>query len=103
MTRIHERYLALSLPFLLLTSGIYPVFWFSYGIISFTHFLNLYNGFFQPNLPLLTRAFALPWLIKFLILINFAILIYLLIKIVKELRFALEEKIGAESETQLGT
>lgn len=49
-TRMHERHLLPSLPFLLISGMFSPVFYWLYIITSIIHFLNLYSAWGQPRI-----------------------------------------------------
>lgn len=52
-TRIHERHLASVLPLLLLMTIFNSRLMLVYAVVSLSHFINLYHGFWQPNLEAL--------------------------------------------------
>lgn len=83
-TRMHERHLLATLPFLLIASALkkelIPVFLF----ISFFHFLNMYNGWWSPHPPeIVVSFFSSPLVVNILIIIAIAIFFYLFIKYLK--------------------
>ncbi|MBI4039720.1 hypothetical protein HY388_02725 [Candidatus Daviesbacteria bacterium] len=53
LTRIHERHLASVLPLLLLLTIFNSRLMVVYAAVSLAHFINLYHGFWQPNLEAL--------------------------------------------------
>lgn len=57
-TRIHERHLASALPLLLLLTIFNSRLMLVYAASSLAHFINLYHGFWQPNLEVLNYFFA---------------------------------------------
>ena len=83
LTRMHERYLAFLLPFPLLLSFNSPNFLWIYFGLSLIHLLNLYNGFFQPNIPIFNSLVGNLILVKLMIVLLFGILAYFGFKIFK--------------------
>ncbi len=89
-TRMHERHLMLTLPFLLI-AAIQPHFAKSsrgkqfnntsmvaiFVFISLFHFLNLYSGWWSPPIPILITIFSPDIIIKFLITITIGLYFYL--------------------------
>lgn len=79
MTRMHERYLAPVLPFLVLTAAFYPRIWVVYAGISLVHLANLYHIWWFPRWePAVAWLSAWPNLVLLIILLSgsFLFLIY---------------------------
>lgn len=69
LTRMHERYLAPVLPFLVLGALYNPVLWLVYAAVSFVHLANLYHLWWFPDFPYLVN-WLLNWShIQFLVLL----------------------------------
>ncbi len=79
LTRMHERYLAFSLPFLLLTGESSLGFWGAYLFLSFFHLLNLYSGFLQPNISFLNFLIGNVVIVKSAIVVVGGILVFLVL------------------------
>ena len=83
LTRMHERYLAFLLPFPLLLSFNSRIFLWIYFGISAVHLLNLYNGFFQPNISIFNFLVGNLIIVKLMVILLFGILFYFGFKIFK--------------------
>ncbi len=83
LTKMHERYSLLPLPFLLLVclNNKKLLKWFI--VLSLISYLNLYHSWPVPNFVLLMNAFSIIYLSNFISLINFLIFFYLLLQFKK--------------------
>ncbi len=50
LTKMHERYFAPALPFLLLSTVFNPYLWIVYILTSFAHLINLYHNWYFPRI-----------------------------------------------------
>lgn len=82
-TRMHERHLLVTLPFLLLiglkNKNMLILFW----IVSLFHFYNLYHGWWSPNIKILIKILSTSLAINSSICLIIGIYCYLLIKFIK--------------------
>lgn len=82
-TRMHERHLAMTLPFMLL-AGINDKFVFkSFIFISFFHFLNMYSGWWSPHIEIVIKIFSGVLITNFLILTVIFLFFSLYVKYLK--------------------
>ena len=51
LTKMHERYFAPVLPFLVLSAAFSPGLWPVYLAVSFAHLANLYHNWWFPRFP----------------------------------------------------
>lgn len=83
-TRMHERHLLLTIPFLLIASAYDVKVFYLYIFVSIFHFLNLYNGWWSPHPPeILISILGFPILINFLIICLIFLWGYFLIQFIK--------------------
>lgn len=83
LTRVHERYFFLSLPFLVATSVGSRFLMALYILASLLHLLNLYHFWWVPRLDYLVRILENQISVDFLIILNFAIFILYSFKLTK--------------------
>lgn len=83
-TRMHERHLLITIPFLLIAASLKKELIIVFLFISFFHFLNLYNGWWSPHPPdVFINFFGSPIIVNILIIISITIFINLFIKYIK--------------------
>lgn len=70
LTRMHERYALLPLPFLLLASTKYKTLQKSFYILSFIAFFNHYINWTVPMIPFITNALKHPYVGVFFSALN---------------------------------
>lgn len=68
MTRMHERYLAPTLPFLAIFAPTSVLWFILYVAISFGHQINLYNNWWVPTIPSWVR-FSESWTTIYFVII----------------------------------
>lgn len=78
LTRIHERYLFPSFPYLTLLLGFIPNLFFTYLLLSFTFLLNMYNLFWAPSFPPLEKALAITEVPVLFSILNIVFFFYFL-------------------------
>lgn len=57
LTRMHERYLAPTLPFLAVSAAVSPQLWPIYLLITLGHLYNMYHQWWYPTLQVLRPVF----------------------------------------------
>jgi len=78
-TRMHERHLILTLPFLLIGAANNRKLMKAFIFLSFFHFLNLYSGWWSPHLPeIITKIFSSKFVVNTLIIIVIILYFYLI-------------------------
>lgn len=70
LTKMHERYFILPLPFLLLVCLREKKYWKWFGLFSLTNFLNLYHSWPVPKIEFLAISLSHPYVYSALSLIN---------------------------------
>ena len=78
LTKMHERYSLLPLPFLLLLTLKKPGFLKWYFLLSIMSFLNHYHSWSVPKLAFITSILYSPTIVYALALINLILFLYLL-------------------------
>jgi dolichyl-phosphate-mannose-protein mannosyltransferase len=91
-TRIHERYLLSSLPFLLIAAGLYrSVFLiFNFIILSFIHFVNIFMvyNYYYPDFLKITKIFSsLSFLLSLATIAIFLLLFFFYSGKIKDINF----------------
>lgn len=76
ITRLHERHLAPAIAFLSILVVLEKKFVLPLILISSLYMINLYNGFFEPNIEIFNWAVNTPILIQTFVVIYFGIIIY---------------------------
>ena len=79
-TRMHERHLEMTLPFLLLAGINNRVVLKIFIFVSLFHFLNLYSGWWSPHFEILIKIFSPAIVVDFLITLVICLYFYLFIK-----------------------
>ncbi|OGK38356.1 hypothetical protein A3F03_01360 [Candidatus Roizmanbacteria bacterium RIFCSPHIGHO2_12_FULL_41_11] len=84
LTRMHERYWLLCLPFLLLFTLQNRHLWKWWIIISFISFLNLYHGWSVPRIEPLVFVLVNRYFVLLVSIVNTSIFIYLFVQYLME-------------------
>lgn len=78
LTKMHERYLILILPFLLIAAVRHRKLMYAWGILSVTSFLNLYKSWSVPKIEPVVQALSADPVVILLSALNVLLFIYVL-------------------------